>query len=44
MARSFFYFLNPSIILNCPGTITVELSDYLPGRGIVQVVIKVRLV
>ncbi len=35
--RVMFYFLNPSIILYCPGTITLELKEYLPGRGVVQV-------
>ncbi len=40
--RVMFYFLNPSIILNCPGTFTVELREYLPGRGVVQVLIQSR--
>jgi hypothetical protein len=35
--RVMFYLLNPSIILHCPGTITLELKEYLPGRGVVQV-------
>jgi hypothetical protein len=40
--RAMFYFLNPSTILNCPGTFTVELREYLPGRGVVQVIIQSR--
>jgi hypothetical protein len=40
--RVMFYLLNPSIILNCPGTFTVELREYLPGRGVVQVLIMAR--
>ena len=35
--RVMFYFLNPSTILNCPGTLTLELRAYQPGRGVIQV-------
>jgi hypothetical protein len=36
--RVMFYFLNSNFVFNSPGTLIFQIKEYLPARGMVQVI------